>query len=164
MCFVFCTNCFWNIYHSGIILRDAIINVHRSSCKVHVILIRCYGNFSFVCRFSKNTQIPSFMKILPVKAELFHADRRKDWQTWGSLSLFFFCNLANAPKSQNLGGRVLKILVGIYLNNKIHGPFVVRKLIPRVTKLASKDLEKIRTFSEQPVRIELKKNFLRNVG
>jgi hypothetical protein len=31
--------------------------------------------------FRKNTQIPSFMKILPVGAELCHVDSRRDGQT-----------------------------------------------------------------------------------
>jgi len=33
---------------------------------------------------SKNTQIPNFMKTYPVGAELFHADRQTDGQTWRS--------------------------------------------------------------------------------
>jgi len=33
-------------------------------------------------RFSKNTQISNFMKIRLVGAELFHADRQTDGQTW----------------------------------------------------------------------------------
>ena len=32
-------------------------------------------------RFSKNTQISNFMKILPVGAEFFHADTRTDGRT-----------------------------------------------------------------------------------
>jgi len=30
----------------------------------------------------KNTQISNFIKILPIGAELFHANRRTDVQTW----------------------------------------------------------------------------------
>ena len=33
---------------------------------------------NFFDRCSKDTQIPSFMKIGPVRTELFHADRRTD--------------------------------------------------------------------------------------
>jgi p-aminobenzoyl-glutamate transporter AbgT len=43
-------------------------------------------------RFSKNTQIPNFIKIIPVGAELFHADGRTDV----TKLKFAFCNFANA--------------------------------------------------------------------
>jgi hypothetical protein len=56
------------------IQRDIIINVHRSSCKVPVILVRSYWNFKFLDRMSKYTQISNLMKIRPVGAELFPAD------------------------------------------------------------------------------------------
>ena len=32
----------------------------------------------FLNRFSQNSQIPNFVKIRPVGAELLHADRRED--------------------------------------------------------------------------------------
>ena len=44
--------------------RDMIINVHRSSCKVPVILLRFVIRLEFLDRFSKNTQVTNFMKIL----------------------------------------------------------------------------------------------------
>ena len=55
------------------IARD-IINVHRSSCKVHVTLVRFQFNLNFTDRSSKNTQISNFMKIRPVRVEIFHTD------------------------------------------------------------------------------------------
>jgi hypothetical protein len=48
---------------------------------------------NFLDRFAKNTQISNFMKILPVVAELFHADRRTDMKLRVA-----FRNFANAPK------------------------------------------------------------------
>jgi len=49
------------------------INVLRSSCKVPVNLVKI-----FLDRFSKNIQISNFVKILPMEAQLFHADGRTD--------------------------------------------------------------------------------------
>jgi hypothetical protein len=51
-----------------------IKNVYRFSCKVHEILVRFSRNLNFLEGFSKNTQITNFMQILPVGAELFHAE------------------------------------------------------------------------------------------
>ena len=53
--------------------------------KVPVTLVKCYLYLSFLDRFSKNSQIANFMKILPGGAELFHANgntgKRTDRQT-----------------------------------------------------------------------------------
>ena len=46
----------------------------RYSCSILMKL-------EFSRQFSKNTEISNFMKIRPVGAELFHADRRTDEQT-----------------------------------------------------------------------------------
>jgi len=55
--------------------------------------------------FSKNIQISDFIKILPVGAELFQADRRTDgWtkgQTWTKL-IVAFRNFAKVLKSRLL--------------------------------------------------------------
>ena len=66
-----------NIYSSEekIIHRDTI-NVHGTSYKEPVILGRFYSKWPFSRYFRKNTQISNVMKILPVGAELFDADRR----------------------------------------------------------------------------------------
>jgi hypothetical protein len=63
------------------IQRDTIINVHWSSCKVHVILVRFERNLNFLNRVFKNTQKSNFMKIRPLRAEFFHADERTDRET-----------------------------------------------------------------------------------
>jgi hypothetical protein len=78
--------------------RDVIINVHRSSIKVGDILVRLQWNLKFVNRFSKNTQISSFMKIRPVGEQLYHADGRTDKTNL----IVAFRNFANAPKKGSI--------------------------------------------------------------
>jgi hypothetical protein len=63
--------------------RDIINNVKCSSCKMPFILVRFSWNLSFLDRFSKNPQVPNFIKIRPVEAE-FHPDGQTDRQTWRS--------------------------------------------------------------------------------
>ena len=46
-------------------------------------------------RFSKNTQIPNFMKIRPVAAELFHPDGQTDM----TKPTVAFRSFTNAPKN-----------------------------------------------------------------
>ena len=46
----------------------------------------------------KNAQMSNFIKILPLGAELFHADRQTDGQTETSKLIVAFCKFANAPK------------------------------------------------------------------
>jgi hypothetical protein len=55
-------------------------------------------NFNFQGIFSKNTQISNFMKIRPVGAELFHADRR----TGMTKLIVAFRNFAKVPKNNFL--------------------------------------------------------------
>ena len=63
------------------IQRDIVINVKTSSCEVPVILVGFQWNF-FLNIFSKRkSQISNLIKIRPVRAEMFHADRRPDGWT-----------------------------------------------------------------------------------
>jgi len=48
-------------------------------------------------RLSKHTQVPNFVKIRPVEAELFHADGRTDRRTDMTKLIIAFRNFANAP-------------------------------------------------------------------
>jgi fucose 4-O-acetylase-like acetyltransferase len=63
------------------IQRGIMINVHRSSCKVPVIVVGLYSNLNNLERFSKNSQTSNFMKIHPVGVDLFPAERRTDRRT-----------------------------------------------------------------------------------
>jgi hypothetical protein len=79
MCLVFSIKRDWNIIIRRI-ERGIIINVHRSSCEVPVILVRFQCNLNFPDRFSKNTHISNLMEVRPVGAELFNEDGRTDGQ------------------------------------------------------------------------------------
>ena len=56
------------------IQSDIITNVHRSACKVPIILSDFNETGIFSTDFQKNAQISNFMQIHPMGAELFHAD------------------------------------------------------------------------------------------
>jgi len=47
--------------------------IYRSSYDVAVVLVIFSGNLKFIDKFSKNIEIPNFIKIRPVGVELFHA-------------------------------------------------------------------------------------------
>jgi hypothetical protein len=53
------------------------------------------GKLNFLNTFLKSTQISNFIKIHPVAAELFQADRDMT-----RLRVVFFCNFANVPKNE----------------------------------------------------------------
>jgi hypothetical protein len=44
--------------------RDIITNVHRSSCKVPIIIVTYQSKFNLLDRFLKNIQMPNFIKNL----------------------------------------------------------------------------------------------------
>jgi hypothetical protein len=58
--------------------RDIIINIHRGTLKILVILVRYQWNLNFLHRLSKNNQISNVKKNCPLGTELFHADGQTD--------------------------------------------------------------------------------------
>jgi hypothetical protein len=70
---IFSTTFVRNISHSKKIRARYDKNIYLFSSNVPVILEPCSNNTQI---FSNNTQITYFMKIRPVGAEFFHADRR----------------------------------------------------------------------------------------
>jgi hypothetical protein len=67
--------------HSRKNLAKFGINVHKSSCKAPVIIVKFQLNLNFLDRFSLNPRILKFIKILPVVAELFRWNGRTDERT-----------------------------------------------------------------------------------
>ena len=53
----------------------------------------------YLDRSSKSTQIPNFMKICPVEAELFHADRQTDERKDMTKLTVAFRNIADEVKN-----------------------------------------------------------------
>ena len=58
---------------------------------------RILMKLDFPPRCLKSTQISNFMKIRPVGAKLFHADRQTDSQTDTTKLIVAFCNFGNPP-------------------------------------------------------------------
>ena len=75
--------------------RDIIINVHTSSCKVLVILVRLHLNLTFFGRFSKNYQISNVTKIRTMGAETVCTDGRTDM----TKLIVAYGNFVNASKN-----------------------------------------------------------------
>jgi hypothetical protein len=82
MCVLIFSTTFVLEWEMSVILRrvwlDIIVNVRGSSCKVGVILVRCWWNLNIRDRFSKIAQIWNFIQIRAVGAELFHTDGQTD--------------------------------------------------------------------------------------
>jgi hypothetical protein len=95
MCVLIITTTFvWNISHSKKNSPSYYQRLHRSSCIVVIIVILKKLNFLDI--FSKNSQMSFFMKIRPMGAELFYADRhtRRRQQSLSSVLRTLLKNLA----------------------------------------------------------------------
>ena len=87
----------WNISH----YKKSPARYHHK-CTVPVILVIFCRNSNFLDRFSRNSQLLSFVKIHPVEAELFHAaqehtDIQPDGHTDMTMLVVAYRNFANLP-------------------------------------------------------------------
>ena len=91
---IFSTTIVSNIYHStkngAIYDKTSYIGLQ---CKAPIIIF-WFQWLNFLDRFSMKTEISNFMKIRPVGAEIFHAERRTDM----TKLIVAFRNFGNAPK------------------------------------------------------------------
>ena len=96
---IFFPNFFWNILRRN--KRNVIKNVHWSSSKVPVILVRFQWNLNLMDIFSRNIQIQNFMKIRPVEDEIFFPCGRTDGHGEGNIRFSQFCESAWKTKQNN---------------------------------------------------------------
>ena len=83
MCFDFLYKFVWNVSNSKKNwTRYDKKNVCSSSCKVPVILVGSEGNLKYSLQFFEEYWNLNLLKIRPVGAELFYADRRTDGRIW----------------------------------------------------------------------------------
>jgi len=66
----------------------------------------------FLSSLSKYSTLSIFMKLPPVEAELYYADRRKDGRTDMTQLIVAFRNFVNAPKND---GSTVGIKITLYL-------------------------------------------------
>jgi hypothetical protein len=76
-----------------------IPNVYLFSLKYALCLSNINETWIFSNRFSKNIQIPNFMKILPLGAELFYADERLDRRRDMTQLIVVLRDFAKEPKN-----------------------------------------------------------------
>jgi hypothetical protein len=116
--------------------RDMFKNTYQSYCKEPVIPAGFQGNFNFLHKFSKNTQVSYFMYIRLVGSELIHAHGRTDM----TKLIVAFSNFASAPQNGTLPGntelgvRSLQIFIkciklwrstsGVFLHSSVTSPFL----------------------------------------
>jgi len=96
-----------------------IKNLYSFSCKVPLILSDFNEKNNFLGSVSKNTQTQNFMKIHPVGAELFFADRRNDERTDMTKLIVTFRNFANAPNKCDQSELILVAIMHRNWANKV---------------------------------------------
>jgi len=91
---IFSTNFIWNISHCKKKWARYDKNLHWSSYKVPLVLVWFEWKVNFLGGFSENPQISYFINILPLGAQLFHADRQTDRRDEASSRFSQFCERA----------------------------------------------------------------------
>ena len=87
-----------------------IKNVYWSSCKVPVIVVRLEWNLK-LDGFFENTKTSIFMKIRPLRAELFHVDGRTDGgKKHDEANSRFSQKLRKAPRNKNFNNKYVHLL------------------------------------------------------
>ena len=64
----------------GAIQRDFVMNIHRSSCEVPLIIVRFWWISNFFKRIKKNPEISNILKRWSVGTTLFHAVGERERQ------------------------------------------------------------------------------------
>jgi hypothetical protein len=75
---------------------------HKRALVFKKTLVRFSWNLNFLHRFSKIPRIPNFMKIRPVRTELFHGHRQTDGRTDMTKLTVAFRNSSNAPTNHSI--------------------------------------------------------------
>jgi len=81
---------------------------------IHVkcpLFLSGFNELKFSGQISKNPQIQNFMKIHPVRAELFHADGQTDM----TKQIVALRNFVNAPKTVSIKNSTLLLLLLLLL-------------------------------------------------
>jgi len=76
-----------------------VIPVHGPQLKYPFFLIHFNETSIFSTDFQNSTQIPNFLKILPLEAELLHADRRTAGNDAANSRLSQFCQSPEKEKN-----------------------------------------------------------------
>jgi len=99
---IFSTNFVWSISHNEKNQRDITTHVHRSTCKIPVIIIRLYWNLNFLDRFStKKIKYQISWKSVQWEPNFFHVGGPRDRRTYMMMLIVAFRNFANAPKTKH---------------------------------------------------------------
>ena len=112
----------WNIFHTYYQEEWSEIWSKMSSY-LHVKYLLFFSIFNetgiFATVFLNITPLPNFMKIRPVRAELFHADGRTDGQPAMTKLIVAFRNFANAPKRAIMNLSKINVFYPMYKRRKL---------------------------------------------
>jgi hypothetical protein len=113
------------------IQRGAVLKLHRSSCKVPVILVRFQWNLNFLNIFAKNAQISNPIETRPVGAELLHVHGQTDQHDAANRGFSQFCESALKKKKRFQTNERTELIRSTVLNKrtKFESVFKTRFLV-----------------------------------